>query len=370
MNRDVRAMEGSDWVSGLGRAAGGLALGVLVWTATGCGGSGGPPPGEFPVEVAVARPEVAAVEDVLPAVGTVEPDERVVLQPEVPGLIEAIGFEEGQRVERGAVLFRLGSGKEEAQRAQARAEMELARANLERARMLSGTRAISRQELDQMESALAAREATFELESRRLAERTVKAPFDGVLGPRSVSVGQYVQAGAALATLVADDRMKVEFRVPERHLGALEVGKEGRVRVAAFPGRVFAGEVSLIDPEVDAGTRTVGVRLLVPNPEGRLRPGMFARVELVLGRRGDALVVPEGALVPSLDRFSVFRVEESRARLTPVTLGVRLPGKVEVREGIGREATVVVSGTQKLVDGALVAPAEDRAAAVAAVAVR
>lgn len=363
MNRDVRVRDWERWLGGW------VMLASVAWTVAGCGGSGGPPPGEFPVEVAVARPEVAPVEDVLPAVGTVEPDERVVLQPEVAGLIEFIGFEEGQRVERGAVLFRLGSAKEEAQLALARAEMELARANLERARTLAGTRAISRQELDQMESMLVAREATFELENRRLAERTVRAPFEGVLGPRTVSVGQHVQAGAALVTLVADGRMKVEFRVPERHLGALDVGKEGRVRVAAFPGRTFDGEVSLIDPEVDAATRTVGVRLLVPNPDGRLRPGMFARVELVLGRREGALVVPESALVPSLDQFSVYRVEDSRARLTPVTLGVRLPGKVELREGISRDATVVVSGTQKLVDGALVAPAEDRAATVA-VAVR
>lgn len=342
----------------------GLVLATVGLGLAGCGPAGGPP-AEVAIEVAVARPEVTAVEDTLPAVGTLEADERVVIQPEVPGLIEAIEFEEGHRVKRGEVLFRMRARKEEAQLAQARADLDLARANLERAKTLAGTRAISQQELDQLASTVAAREATFELEQRRLEERLILAPFEGVLGPREVSVGQYVNAGMPLVTLVADAEVKVIFRIPERQLSGLQLGRSGRVRLSAYPERAFEGRVDLINPEVDAATRTVQARLRVPNPEGHLRPGMFARVELVLGTRPEALVVPESALVPSMDEFAVFVVEADRARLRPVRVGVRLPGKVELREGLSANTLVVITGTQKLVDGSKIQPAADRSPEVA-----
>ncbi|MCC7377248.1 MAG: efflux RND transporter periplasmic adaptor subunit [Verrucomicrobiales bacterium] len=344
-------------------AAASAGLSLLALTA-GCGKSGGPPP-EFSVEGAVTKPEVMVVEDTLPAVGTIEADERVVLQPEVSGLVESIQFTEGQRVKKGDVLFRLRSRKEEAQLAQARADKNLAKANLERAQTLAGTKAISQQELDQMASALEARSATYELENRRLEERVILAPFDGVVGTREVSVGQYVNAGTPLVTLVEDARVKVLFRIPERQLAQLKVGQNGRVRVSAYGDRGFEGQVDMVSPEVDVATRTVPGRLIVSNPEGLLRPGMFARVELVIGRRADALVVPESALIPSLDEFGVFAVEADRARLHPVKVGVRLPGKVELLTGLTRETTVVISGTQKLVDGTKVKAAPDKSGTIA-----
>ncbi len=338
-----------------------ITFGLLL--LTGCGQKGGGPPAEFSVAVAVTKPEKRAVEDLLPAVGTIEPDERVVIQPEVSGLIETIEFAEGHRVKKGEVLFRLRATKEEAQLAQATADLALARANLERAHLLDGTKAISAQEVDQMKSSVEVREATVDLERRRLEEKIIMAPFDGVLGPRQVSVGQYVNAGMPLVTLVEDARVKIEFRVPERRMADLHLGQGGRVRVSALPDRDFEGTVDLVNPEIDPGTRTVEARLLVPNHEGLLRPGMFARVELVVSLREGALVVPESALIPSLDQFSVFLVETNRARLQPVKIGVRLPGKVELREGVTSESTVIISGTQKLVDGVKVKPSADSAPA-------
>lgn len=334
-------------VSGCGRGAGG-------------GGGGRPEP---VIEVSVSQPQVTLVEDLVPAVGSIEPEERVVLQPEVPGLIESIHFEEGQRVRKGEVLFRLRARKEEAQLAQARAEKSLAQANLDRARTLAGTKAISQQELDLMESTLAAREATLDLESRRLEDTVVSAPFDGVLGQRQVSVGQHVQAGTPLATLVEDARVKVLFRLPERLLSSLKVGQTGRISVSSFPGRTFDGILDLIDPEVEPTGRTIQARLRLPNPEGLLRPGMFARVELVTGQRPQALVVPESAIVPSLDAFAVFVVEAEHARICPVRLGARLPGRVEILEGVSASTEVILSGTQKLVDGIRIKPVSDAALA-------
>ncbi len=342
------------------RCAGGVFLAVMLVVAGGCGGEGGGPP-EQVVDVAAARPVRSEVEILIPAVGTVEADERVVLQPESAGLIESLHFVEGQRVSKGDILFRMRSHKEQAQVAQARADRDLARSNLERAQTLAGTKAISQQELDLMESTLAARAATFELENRRLEERVIEAPFAGVVGPREVSIGQYVNAGEPLVTLVEDAQVKVRFRLPERRLAVVRVGQTTRVRVSAFGDRRFEGRIDLVSPEVDPATRTVEVRALVSNPEGLLRPGMFGRVELVLGTKPDALVVPESALIPSLDRFGVYRIEEDKAKWVPVTIGVRLPGKVEVETGVAAEDWVIVAGTQKISDGSRVKASPDAA---------
>ena len=358
---NLKKLSGSEY----GRLLGALAATIWVVGVAGCGNKGGGPPAEPIIDVAVAHPEKTTVELTLPAVGTVEADERVVLQPEVPGLIESIHFSEGQRVKKGDVLFRMRSRKEEAQLAQARSDRNLARLNLERARTLAGTKAISQQELDLMESTVAAREATYELENRRLEERVVNAPFDGVVGPREVSVGQYVNAGVPLVTLVEDAKVKVRFRLSDRHLAVLRTGQTARVQVNAYRDLRFDGKVDLVNPEVDVSTRTVEARLLVNNPDGKLRPGMFGRVELVVGTKQGALVIPETALVPNLEDFAVYRVVEERAQLTPVKLGVRLPGKAEIESGLKAEDSVIVAGTQKVGDGVRVKPGVDASVAQA-----
>ncbi len=327
-----------------------LTAAVLLCLLTGCGSGGGPPAGQ-PVEVITGKPDPVAVEETLAAVGTIEANERVELKPEAPGLIEAVGFVEGQRVQKGQRLFELDSRKETAALAQAEAEASLARSNLERARQLAGTRAISKQEVEQLESQLAVREAIARVEQERLEDRRILAPFDGVMGPRLVSPGQYVAPGLPLATLVDDSQVKVRCRLPERQLASLRPKQTGRVRVNAYPDAVFEGTVDLIDPEVDPATRTVEVRLVTPNVDGRLRPGMFARVELVTGQRDQALVIPESALVATLDAFSVYVVDQGTARQRPVKIGVRLPGKAEILEGLGSGDEIVVSGLQNIVDG-------------------
>lgn len=343
--------------SPIGRASslafGSLLLGLIL-LGSGCsgggGGAGGPPP-DVPVEVQLAKPAVRSVEDVLSAVGTVEANERVELKPKAAGIIESTPFSEGQRLEKGAKLLELDSRKEKASLAQAEAEEQLARSNVARARTLAGTKAISAQELDQLESQVAVRAAARELEHERLAERTLFAPVSGTIGPRLVSPGQFVAIGTPIAVLVDDSKVKIQFRLPERELSRIRIGQAGRVQVAAYGDRTFNGAVDLIDPEVDPSTRTILARLLVTNSEALLRPGMFARVELIAGRHDNALVLPEGALVPSLDRFSVFLSENGRAVSRPVKLGVRLPGQVEIIEGLTAESQVVISGTQKLVEG-------------------
>ena len=325
---------------------------ALAAFGTACGkkGDGGPPP-DMAVEVVIEKPSVQPVEDLLGAVGSIEANERVEVRPEVPGIIEVIHFTEGQRVAKGDKLFTLEAQTEIAALAQGKAEEQLAKANVERANKLAGTKAISQQDLEQLQSRLEVAVAARQVAEERVADRTISSPLDGFMGPRFVSPGQYVIAGAPLATIVDASRVKVSFRIPERQLVQVQVGQKGRLRVAAYPSRAFEGTVELINPEVDEATRTVGVRLLAPNPENLLKPGMFSHVELVVATRPEAVVIPETALVPSLDQFTVFGVESGVARIRPVKLGMRLPGKVEVREGLSPQDELVVSGTQKLVDG-------------------
>ncbi|MCU0772297.1 MAG: efflux RND transporter periplasmic adaptor subunit [Verrucomicrobia bacterium] len=329
-----------------------LAAAALVLTLTGCnqGGADGPPP-EVTMPVILQTPVRTDVEQTLSAVGTVEARESVDIQPEVSGLIESIEFAEGDRVKRGQRLFTLNSRTESAAVAQARAELQLAQSNLDRAKTLIGTKAISQQELDQLESLLAVKSAVLNAAEQALSERFIEAPFDGQVGPRKVSPGQYVHAGTSLVTLVDDLTVKVRFRVPERHLAQLRTGQTASLSVAAWPDHRFEGKVDLIDPVVDPATRTVEIRLLAANPDRRLQPGMFARVSVVVETRKDSIVIPESALVPSLDAFAVYRVADGRANLTRVTLGVRLPGQVEVLAGLDEQSQFVASGIQKLVDG-------------------
>ena len=336
-----------------------LAGGVLAGCGGG-GGSGGPPP-DMAVEVVIEKAAVQPVEEILGAVGTIEANERVEIKPEVPGLIEAIHFTEGEKVAKGARLFTLDSHTEAASLAQAKAEEQLAKANVERAQKLAGTKAISQQDLDQLQSHLQVATAARQVAEERLADRTIVASFDGMLGPRLVSPGQYVIAGAPLTTIVDASRVKVTFRIPERQLAEVQVGQKSRLRVASYPTRAFEGQVDLIDPEVDQATRTAGIRLVAPNAEGLLKPGMFSHVELVVRTRPNAVVIPESALVPSLDQFTVFGVENGVARTKPIKLGMRLPGKVEVREGLSAQEEIVVSGTQKLVEGMKVVAAKPSA---------
>ena len=290
----------------------------------------------------------------LSSLGTVQANESVALKSEADGVVAAIHFTEGQTVEAGQKLFDLNAGKEAAMLARAQADAEIARITLERSRTLAGTKAISQQEIDDWKARLAAREAEVALYREQLKDTQVTAPFKGIVGGRNVSAGQYVNSSVVLLTLVDNSRVKVSYNIPEKELARVHVGQPASLRVAAYPERKFQGEVDLIDPVVNPTTRMAAVRAIVPNAENLLKPGMFAQVETVVGSRPHALVIPESGVIPSLHGFSVFLVKSGAVTLTPVELGVRQPGKVEIKHGLSVGDEIVVGGTQKLVDGAKV----------------
>ncbi len=346
-----------------GRTIPGVLGAIIVLLVSGCGPGGGPPPNP-PVEVAVAKVTTDAVESRLTAVGTILANEDVTIKPEAAGKVRAIHFTEGQRVQAGALLFEFDDEKEQAQVEQARIDLKLAKQNAERADELSGTRAISEQELDQIRSQVTLKSAILAFQERRLAETRIEAPFDGVLGQRSVSLGQFVNIGEPLVTLTDDSLVKVVYEVPERHLAVLREGQPVALEVAAYADRVFQGKVQLVDPRVSESTRTLKVRAIADNPERLLRPGMFARVETITGVEEKAVVIEERAIIPSLAGFAVYVVTNDVARLTEIEVGQRLPGKAEVRQGLVPGQIIVVGGLQKIVDGSAVIPEASDAAPV------
>ncbi len=324
-----------------------------------------------PVAVETEPASRSEIIETLGAVGSIQPNETVDLRPEAEGVVKAFYFDEGQVVEAGQKLFELDSGKESAQLAKARADAEIARITLERSQTLAGTKAISQQEIDDWKARLAAREAEVTLYEERLDDTIITAPLRGVMGARHVSVGQYVTPSTVLVTLVDLSDVKVVYGVPEQELARLRIGQPVNIRVAAWTEREFSGKVDFIDPVVNETTRMASVRAVVPNNDGRLKAGMFARVETVVDRRPSAIVIPERALLPSLRGFSVYVVEDSKALLTPVKIGARQPGRVEILQGLEPGQQIVVAGTQKLVDGAKVAaaphsPANDNPAGIGA----
>jgi membrane fusion protein (multidrug efflux system) len=299
-----------------------------------------------PVETATV--EIGRVADELEALGTLAANESVVIAPEIAGRVTRLGFKEGERVKEGQVLVALDAAILENEVKQAQANLDLAKDTYERARSLAQRGTGTQVALEQATAQLAAAEASVALARARLEKATIVAPFEGVVGLRSVGVGDYVAVGQNLITLTDIDPIKVDFRVPEIFLGQVKDGQKVEIRVDAIPGRTFDGQIYAIDPVVDVAGRAIRLRAQVPNPELVLKPGLFARVKIVTDAREEALLVPEAAVMPEGTGKAVYVVEGGNARLTKVEIGKRLAGKVEITEGLTAGAQVVVAGQMRL----------------------
>jgi membrane fusion protein (multidrug efflux system) len=199
-------------------------------------------------------------------------------------------------------------------------------------------------------------EAQADIESARIRLEKAKAPvpFDGVAGLRSFSIGDYVQVGQALTTIDVIDPVKITFSIPEKNYGDLKVSQKISFSVDAWPGEKFSGEIYAISPRVDRNTHNFDVKAVIGNADARLRPGMFARINITTSVHRGALVIPEQAIIPHGDDSFVFVVREGRAVLQKVGLGWRQPGSVEITSGLAANEAVVVAGIMKLQDGAAV----------------
>lgn len=332
-----------------GGAAGASAAGTRPGNAGGAGGAGA---SAGPAAVEVGRVERQRLEDDALAVGTLRSNQGVVLRPEVAGRIVRLGFGDGQRVRRGQLLVQLDDTLQQAQVRQAEAQAGIARTNLQRSRELLAQNFVSQSAVDQNAAALDVAQAQVALAQAQLGRMRIAAPFDGVVGIRQVNVGDYVKDGADLVTVEDLSSVWVDFRLPERFLSRLKVAQGVEVTLDALPGRAFRAVVTALDSQLDANGRSVLVRARLGNADTVLRSGMFARARVVFAVREQALVVPEEALVPLGDRQYVFKVVDGPdgklAQRVEARIGQRVPGKVELLDGVAAGDTVVLAGQARL----------------------
>jgi membrane fusion protein (multidrug efflux system) len=312
--------------------------------------------GGFAVPVETVAVMVGPIERRLTAVGSLRSNESVIIRPEIAGRIAEFRFDEGAQVEQGQPLVLLDQSVWRAVVEQVQAALELSQANYDRAVDLLERKVGTTKARDEAFSQMRVDQAELELARARLDKSTITAPFDGVVGLRKVSVGDFVNAGDDIVNLEQIDPLKADFRIAESYLGAVRPGQRIELGVDAFPGEAFTGEVYAIDPLIDESGRSILLRARLPNPEHVLRPGLFARVTLVLNEREGAIQVPEQALVPQGQEQFVFRVVDGKAAFTKVEVGIRREGMVEITAGLGPEDEVVTAGQLKIRDGAEVAP--------------
>ncbi len=317
------------------------------------GAGGGRPP--TPVEVTAAITDT--VVDAIYATGEIEAVQSIEVRPEVTGRLTEILAREGREVTRGTPLFKVDDAELRAEVARLEAERDLAVQALARIQDLIEQNASSEADLEVAEANSRSAEARLELQQVRLERTVVRAAFAGVVGQRYVSLGDYVTSSTRLTTLQTVDPQRAVFRVPERHAERLAVGQEVTFQVAAVPEEILVGDVDFIDPIVELPARTITVKARVSNRRRVLKPGMFIEVRLATEQRPNAVIVPEDAILPLSGADYVWVItEESTATRRQVQLGVRVPGFVEILDGVALGEQVVVGGLERLSEGAPVSP--------------
>src|SRR5437773_4586929 len=298
---------------------------------------------------------------VLSAIGSVSAVQGAIVAAELGGVVSDIKFENGGTAKKGDVLMRLDTSAEEALLRSSEAEAELARTDLERTRGLASQKVISKAELDAAESKFRRLTAIVDQMRSNIRKKTIVAPFDGEIGIRQVNVGQMINAGQQVVPLTSLNPVYVDFALPQQYLGKLFSGLEVRVTTDALPGRVFPGKLTAVNSMVDTATRNASVQATLENPDHLLRPGMFAKAEVVLPEKSAALVIPGSAVSYAPYGDSVFVIEKKKDEKTGketqvirqqfVRIGEARGDFVSVTKGLKAGETIVGTGVFKLRNG-------------------
>ncbi|MBU0588577.1 MAG: efflux RND transporter periplasmic adaptor subunit [Gammaproteobacteria bacterium] len=306
-----------------------------------------------PVTVEAAKVETMHIADDMQAVGNLRSRQGVVLRPEVSGRITQLNFRDGERVRKGQLLVQFDDQLPQAQVKQSQAELSIATANHKRNQELASQNFISMRSVEESAANLEVAQAKLALAQATAARLKILAPFDGITGIRLVNVGDYLKDGSDVVNIEDIDAIYADFRLPERFQTKVRIGQKASVVLDALPGRKFVATLQAIDPLIDANGRSVGVRGCIDNRQLQLRPGMFARVNVVFGERDNALVVPEEAIVPQGARLFVIRLDDGPdgtriSQRVEVKVGLRKPGQVEIVEGLKAGDSVITAGQQRV----------------------
>ncbi len=367
----MKAKSGA-WAAGVVALA--LAGGGLYWKYGGAQQKGGW--AMAPAKVAVAAARQADFPVTLSGIGSLEAARQVQVAAEVDGRVDRILFASGAQVQAGQLLVQLNDAPEQGELARLQAQARNARALLDRTRRLLPQQAATREQLDQAQADYDQAAGDIKRVQALIEQKRVKAPFDGVLGVRRVNLGQFARAGDPLVSLTDASAMYANITLPEQAMGALRAGQPVAVTVDAHAGRVFKGQITTVEPQVDAGSRTVRVQATLPNADGALAAGMYAQGQIGLPARPGVITVPETAVSYSAYGDSVYVLNPPKAgeasagptvRQAYVKTAERVRGRVVVTEGLQAGDQVVTSGQLRLHNGAAVeVGAEDTVALDAA----
>lgn len=322
--------------------------------------------------VAATEARELAWQSRLPAVGSLKALQGVDLSLETDGTVTKLMFESGQKVKQGQPLLELDQKAETALLGTAQADLKLAEVDFGRGSQLVGSQAISKGEFDRLTSQFRRNKAVVEQLKASLDKKSIAAPFSGTIGIRQVDVGEYLPSGTVIATLQDLSSLYVDFSIPEQSLPKVGIGQEALSDVAAFPGQTFSARVSAINPKVEDATRNVLVRATLANPDGKLLPGMFANVQVLLPNPRNEVVVPQSAVTYTLYGNSVYVAvpkkaengeEEKDALMAErrfVTTGEHRDGLVVVSKGLKAGEQVVTAGQLKLTQGAHITVSPDK----------
>ncbi|MFO7876964.1 MAG: efflux RND transporter periplasmic adaptor subunit [Desulfovermiculus sp.] len=325
------------------------------------------------IPVDLAEVKTTDLEESIEGIGTLEAQQQVTLKPEIAGVIEQVHFEEGSQVSKGQLLFSIEDDTyqarlraKEAAMAQARAELANQDRVYERRKRLYAQNQISEEVKDEAETQLeSARASVNRLQAERdeikeiLKDTRIRAPFDGITGELMVDAGNWVDAGTSLTSVVEIDTLDIAFTLPERSIGRIQNGQMARVRVPAYPERHFEAQVSFVSPQIESSSRSLLVKAKLDNPEGELKPGGFASVQLQVGIRRNVPVIPEEALIPTRTGYMVFVVQDDQAHGQKVDIGLRKPGQVEIAKGLSKGQEVIRTGHEDVQEGDRVCPAQE-----------
>lgn len=333
---------------------------TLVFTS-GCGSNKSQSFARPPMPVETAVVSEATVADRFEAVGTLEAVEQITVVSQIDALVIALPFREGAPIAQGGLIAQLDDAQLKAEEARAEAVRDQRKINYDRVKTIVEQHAGAQQDLDDADAVLKMAEADLALVQARLAKTRIIAPFAGIVGARSVSVGSFLRVGDAITTLAQVQKLKVMFTAPERFYPDLHVGAAVSVSTSAYPDSQLTGTISVVEPVVDPSTRSVRIVAYLDNPEGRFRPGMSANVSATMRARANAILIPAEAIFVEGNQSLVYVVKsDSTVTRTPIATGTRQREDVEVLQGLQPGAQIVTAGHQKLYEGAKVLPVSHR----------
>ncbi len=340
-----------------------LIMSLLIFTS--CKKKTAKAPAEKAINVQIQAAEKRALRPFIETVGTLNPYEEVIVSAEVDGILKEVRVDEGTVVTKGVVLagiddieYILEVKRSEADLRQAEATLSNTKLEFQRKEALFKEQLVTQQQFEDVSTRLSLAEAELDrlraalsLAKEKLKKTKMNSPLSGVVKERKVSAGDYVKSGDDLFVIIQNNPLKINFTVTEKNVGKVKKGQDVIFTVETFSGREFRGKVNIIYPSLEERTRTLQVEALVPNPEGLLKPSLFAHVMLYTGTTKDTIVVPITALLYEAEKVKIFVVEGDKAKEREVTIGRKYGEMMEIIKGLQEGEKVVVVGQQNLAEG-------------------